>query len=562
MNKPQSSSKATGARALIDALVTSDIRYLFGNFGSDHAGVIQAMGEARLAEQPTPTVILCPHESVATSAAHGYAQATGLPQAVFVHCDVGTANLGGTLHNAARCRVPLFVFAGATPFTLYGELPGTRNREANYSQDVFDQASIVRPYVKWAYELRTARNVHQVVRRALTLAKTASPGPVYLTAAREVLEEDAGQQPHLPPVALEPTGLTTTQINTILSELALAKNPLIVTSYSGRQQETVGELVRFAEALKIPVLEVRATDMNFPGDHPLRLGGEHASCVEQADVIFAIDCELPWLPLKSDRVSAKTLLLDQDPLKEQLPLWEIHASQWFRADSLTALQQLNLQIVGQPPERHTAWITNEKSSKDSTAVTNSISDVLTATDVFEQLQGYMTDETILVDEAVTNSATLRKMIPRNLPGTFYSNGGTSLGWSLGASIGIKLANPEKPVVTVIGDGAFLLGTPAAAYWTAAAAETPFLTLILNNRGWNATKQNMLRLYPNSDAGESIDYLSRLNVDADLSGVASSISGAFGAIVRTHEELAQALLDAIEAIHSGKCAVLDIRLEAI
>ena len=97
---------------------------------------------------------------------------------------------------AARCttrRVPaylVFIFAGLTPYTLEGELPGTRNTHINHLQDVPDQHAIVRQYVKWNYDIRTGRNVPQVVHRALQIAASAPAGPVYLTGAREVLAED------------------------------------------------------------------------------------------------------------------------------------------------------------------------------------------------------------------------------------------------------------------------------------------------------------------------------------------------------------------------------------
>jgi acetolactate synthase I/II/III large subunit len=152
---------------IVDALRDAGVTHFFANFGSDHPAIIEALAVDRENGLDTPTVILCPHEATALSAAHGYAAVTGRPQAVFVHTDVGTANLGGAVHNAARSRVPVFVFAGLTPYTLEGELPGGRNTFVNHLQDVADQHGLVRPYVKWSYDLRTAVNTPQVVHRAL-----------------------------------------------------------------------------------------------------------------------------------------------------------------------------------------------------------------------------------------------------------------------------------------------------------------------------------------------------------------------------------------------------------
>jgi acetolactate synthase-1/2/3 large subunit len=109
----------TTSAAFLRALRTGGVTYVFANLGSDHSGIIEAYARAR--HQGTtgelPELIICPHESVALSAAQGYAQITGQAQAVIVHVECGTQNLGGMLHNAAKGRVPVLIFAGASPYT-------------------------------------------------------------------------------------------------------------------------------------------------------------------------------------------------------------------------------------------------------------------------------------------------------------------------------------------------------------------------------------------------------------------------------------------------------------
>src|SRR5204863_8373998 len=122
--------------------------------------------------------------------AQGYAQVTGQPQVVLVHVDCGTQALAGALHNAWRCRVPVLIFAGASPITQEGELRGSRNEFIHWLQDVPDQRGIVRGYTKYDNELRTGRNMKQMIHRAFQIASSDPPGPAYLMAAREVLEEE------------------------------------------------------------------------------------------------------------------------------------------------------------------------------------------------------------------------------------------------------------------------------------------------------------------------------------------------------------------------------------
>ena len=181
----------TTSTAFLEALAEAGVTYIFANLGSDHPGLLEAVAQARAEGRAgaLPDIIVCPHETVAVSAAHAYAMVTGEPQAVVVHVDAGTQNLGGGANNAMRGRVPVLIFAGSVPFTQYGELPGSRTEFIQWIQDVRDQRGILRNYVKYDNEIRTGRNVKHLVYRALQIARSEPAGPVYLTAPREVMEE-------------------------------------------------------------------------------------------------------------------------------------------------------------------------------------------------------------------------------------------------------------------------------------------------------------------------------------------------------------------------------------
>ncbi len=177
----------TASMALLDALIEAGVSHIFANFGSDHPGLIEAIATARATGKIIPTIITCPNEMVALSCAHGFAQVSGRAQAVIVHVDCGTQALAGAVHNAARGRIPVFIFAGLSPATQEGEAVGSRNEFIHWLQDVADQRGIVRPYVKYENEIRNPGNVKQIVHRALQIAKSEPRGPVYVVAAREVL---------------------------------------------------------------------------------------------------------------------------------------------------------------------------------------------------------------------------------------------------------------------------------------------------------------------------------------------------------------------------------------
>ncbi len=576
-NKSEANGKTihTASDALLTALHEAGVSYIFANFGSDHAGIIESLAKASVEGRSMPAVVLCPHENVAIAAAHGYAQVSGKAQAVFVHVDVGTQNLGGGIHNALRGRIPVFIFAGLTPYTIEGELPGSRNRPANFLQDVFDQGSIVRQYVKWDYSIRTGKNVKQLVHRAIQIAESAPMGPVYLTGAREVLEEEVTPSvfpvQHWQPIA--PAALPEDGVVEIAAALLKADKPLLITSYSGRNTACVAELIRFCERLALPVVEERPTHMNFPADHPLHLGYQANQLISDADVILVVDCDVPWIP-SSDQcpnIKSKVYYVDVDPLKESIPLWYMPAQNFFKADSTVALKQLNQYLDSAAPldetrrterlgraqrkhdEQRRAWQKKEQAPNNG---------AITAEWVTACLREVIDEDTILISESTTSGSAVFHNLPRTKPGTLFGSGGSSLGWGGGAAIGSKLAAPDKDVVCLTGDGSFFFSTPSAVYWASRRYHAPFLTVIFNNQGWNATKENFQRIHPHGAAsGGDRDWVS-LGPSSDFAKIAEAAGGAFGQTVERADTLKAVLADAMRAVKEGRSAVVDVRIVPI
>ena len=119
-------AKPTAARRLLEEAARSGIEYVFTNLGSDHPAFIEAFALIDEQGSAMPKVIVCPHEMTALSAAHGHAMRSRRPQMVLVHVDVGTKNLGCSIHNAARGRVPAIIVAGLSPVSVSGERVGAR----------------------------------------------------------------------------------------------------------------------------------------------------------------------------------------------------------------------------------------------------------------------------------------------------------------------------------------------------------------------------------------------------------------------------------------------------
>lgn len=290
----------TASDAFFESLIEFGIRHVFVNLGSDHPSIIEAITKGQIEKKDTfPRIITCPNEMVALSMADGYARLTGKPQCVIVHVDVGTQGLGAAVHNASCGRAPVLIFAGLSPYTCEGELKGSRGEYIHWIQDVPDQKQIVGQYCRYTGEVKRGVNVKQMVGRALQFALSAPQGPVYLVGSREAMEEEIPEYSlkveHWGPVGAG--ALPESAVAVISKALVDAREPLIVTGYSGRNHAAVGEFVKLTDMVKgIRVLDTGGSDMCFPSDHRASVGLRYGvdDSVKTADVILVIDCDVPW----------------------------------------------------------------------------------------------------------------------------------------------------------------------------------------------------------------------------------------------------------------------------
>lgn len=450
--------------------------------------------------------MLTPSQMVAMSMADGYARLTNKPQAVIVHVDVGTQGLGAAVHNASTGRAPILLFAGLSPFTLEGEMRGSRTEYIHWIQDVPDQKQILSQYMRYSGELRTGKNVKQMVNRALQFARSAPQGPVYLCGAREVMEEDIEpysiDQNLWEPVELG--GLPSRAVRDIAQALAGAKQPLVITGYAGRNHAFPAKLVELADAVKgLRVLDTGGSDMCFPASHPgwvgLRFGREEV--IQSADVILILDCDVPWIPTGcKPKKGARIFHVDCDPLKQMMPVFYIDAQKRYRADSLTATEQITEHLTSsgaaeEIAEAGSRWEALQKSYKQRLAGIDARTKPAASGEfgsgyLSKKLKELCPKDTIWAIEAVTNTAFVHDNLQPEAPGSWINCGGGGLGWSGGGALGIKLATDAesggsgkgKFVVQIVGDGTFLFSVPGSVYWIAQRYDIPVLTIVLNNKG--------------------------------------------------------------------------------
>ena len=567
--------------AFLEALAEAGISYMFANLGSDHPGLIEALAQAKAEGRRAdlPELIVCPHETVALSAAHAYAAVSGQPQAVLVHVDSGTQNLGGAVNNASRGRVPVLIFAGSAPYTIEGELPGSRNEFIHWLQDTRDQRGILRNYTKYDNEIRTGRNVKQLVHRALQISRSEQAGPVYLVGPREVMEEQIEPQVADPAqyTPVTPAPLSPEVTAEIAGALARARHPLVVTGYLGRDTAAVPELVALCDLLAIPVIESAPHHVNFPASHPMHAGYQWTTkdqnpVLAEADVILAIDSDVPWIKVTSRPApDAEIYYVDIDPLKSQMPMWHIPARRFAAANSRLALAQITgfvrdnglaaRAVVAQRRADVTALHDAQRGARDlrEQPEDGKITPQYLTACVRDTLAG---EDALFLTEAITSFEVVAEHLRASRPGSLIGSGGGSLGWAGGGAVGAKLAAPDRTVVCLVGDGSFLFGVPSSAQWVARRYGTPALTVIYNNRGWKAPKMSALAVHPRGAAAEADDFNVSFEPAADLPAIAAAAGGAFGANVTDPAELPGVLKQALAAVHDGRSAVVAAHLPGV
>ena len=484
------------ADAYLELLAARGVEYFFANAGTDFAPLIEAYARRGAQGQASPRPITVPHEVPAVAMAHGYTMVTGRAQVVMVHVIVGAGNAAGGVINAARSNVPMLFSAGRNPITEAGDA-GSRDRPIHWAQEAFDQAGMLREFVKWDYELKRFDQLETVVDRALTLAQSEPRGPVYLTLPREVLAERHEAIEYADPARAVVPAATLPDpaaVDQVAAMLAAARNPIIITKAVGRDPAAVPALVRLAETLGAPVFDQFHTYVNFPQDHALHGGFEAAPHLEDADVILVVESDVPWFPqMKRPRPETRVIHLGVDPLFSRYPV------RGFPADAaLAGTPRLTLAALADAvarrvdaaavAERRQRWTAAGVKRREAAAAKGQALRGDAPIDMLwlsRAIGEVVDDRTIVVNEYDLDAT----QCTFTRPGSYFAappSGG--LGWGLGAALGAKLASPDQSVICCVGDGAYIFGSPTASHFVSRAYNLPVLFVVFNNRTWNAVKR--------------------------------------------------------------------------
>jgi len=560
----------TAAEAWIGLLATRGIEYLFANGGTDFAPVAEAFAKGRAQGWSMPRPVIVPHENLGVAMAHGFTMRTGRPQAMMVHVGVGTANAINGLINAARMQIPILFTAGRTPLTESGSVFGARNNYIHWAQEHFDQAAMLREFVKWDYELRHPEQVGAALDRALAIATSEPQGPVYLTLPREILAAAtsstvSGERPLL--VSATPPGADPDALEKVAKLLAAAERPLLITANAGRTAPATAALTALAEQFAVPVVHYRPRYFALSTEHPMHAGWEPHALLREADLVLVVDCDVPWLISQANPKAGATVVhIGPDPLFARYPMRSFRTDVALTGLVAPTLARLLERALAHAPRdsklaarRDEVGKRNEAARKQNRAGSATLPASLSAKYVSACLNSIQDADTIVVNEY---PLVLEEMVVREPCRYFASAPAGGLGWGLGAALGAKLAAPDKTVICAVGDGAYMFGNPTPAHFVSESMKLPVLFVVFNNARWAAVHRSTLGMYPNGAAAQAEEPPFAVLEPSPRFERVVEASGGYGIQVSQAGELKPALERALRVVREEKRqALVNVRLEA-
>src|SRR5829696_2611159 len=466
-------------------------------------------------------------EAVAVGMADGYAQASGKPAHVNLHTAPGVGNGMGAIFNAQANHSPLVVTAGQQVRAHITMQANLTNRDAT---------RVVHPFVKWSFEPPRAQDVPHAIARAIHTASLAPRGPAFVSLPMDdwnVEAEDASGA--VVARSSEPrSGPDPDAIKALAKRLEGASNPVLV---AGPDIDTSGgwdDAVALAERQKLPVFASPATGggrLGFPEGHPLFQGvlppaiGPISETLKGRDLIVVIGSSVfpyyPYIPgpLLPEGTSLVAITSDPDEAA-RAPMGDV-----ILADVALALRAL-LAEAGEANRAEPDPLPEPSPGEET--------DPLTPTMVHHTLAQVFPDDGIVVLESPSSTLSLRNQLRLSAPGSYYFAAGGGLGFGLAAAIGVQLAQPDRPVICVLGEGSAQYAI--TGFWTAVAYEVPVTFLVLRNEEYAILKWFADIEEVKGAPGLDLPSLEVAKVAEAYGVAAKSVSG--------REELAEALKAAI------------------
>ncbi|MFH1646218.1 MAG: thiamine pyrophosphate-dependent enzyme [Chloroflexota bacterium] len=563
----------SGGDLLIDLLRSCGIEYIFCSPGSEWTPVWEGLLKCREDGEAAPQYLNCRDEILAVSMAQGYAESTGGLPAVLLHAGAGSLHGAMAMRNAYSARVPLLIFGGEScEHRGDGEVGPQGWHWLGLLSDLESPADLVKDYVKWSRAVSTADNLADAVYRGSQIARAAPAGPVFISVTQELMQKSPPDIRISPPPRVVRTAPRLDDVRQAAQWLLQAKSPAIIVERAGGKPGVVKSLTELAEALGAPVFEGSVPfSSNFPRNHPLNLGLSTAEALEEMDAVFIVSGTVPWYPASAGPASdARVIVLDEAPRHENLPYWGYRVDLSLAADVEEGLAALADIVKGEmskqkgPPtlyqKRAELWRGRHEGMVklwEDEALAGKGDKPIAAPWFLHTARQVFPDGAIILDETIVHARTVHRYLAE--PGHYIKSAYGGLGVGIGETLGVKLANADRPVILIIGDGSFNYNPALAGLGFCQEYRMPIFIIILNNGGYMAMKYGYHRLHPGSTSSPRSTRRNYLGVDITPPPDYTKIAGAFGVYGEKLEEpgdIEAALKRGLAQIAKGRAALLD------
>ena len=532
----------TGAEILVKSLLNEGVDTIFGYPGGAVLNIYDYLYKYK---DKIKHYLSC-HEQSAAHAADGYARSTGKVGVCIATSGPGATNLVTGIATAYMDSVPLVAITGNVSKDLLGK---------DSFQEV-DITGITMPITKHNFIVKDINNLQETIRKAFFIAREGRPGPVLIDIPKDITSNKT-EYKDLKPLEVEPKSKHITE--DVLVEVAKYINesskPLIYAGGGVINANATEELINFAEKLNAPVATTLMCRGAIPSGHRLNTGmigmhGSNASNIlaTRCDLIIALGARF------SDRVisdrefinNAKVIQIDVDPAEVNK---NVKVDSFIIGDIKVALQRLmpllknkeNKEWLNTVDELKLLSIT--KNNKDN-------GEELTPRFLFEKLSDMDSGDFIIATEVGQHQMWTAQYFNFKTPRTLISSGGLgTMGFGLGAAIGAKVANPDKTVFNIAGDGSF--GMNCNEFATAVKYNIPIKVIVMNNNALGMVRQWQSLFY---EARYSQTTLDRAT---DFVKLAEAFGGV-GFRVEKREELENVLN---EALAINKPVIIDYRIDS-
>ncbi len=560
-------SGKSGADVLLTQLESQGVECMFASPIAVMAPIWEVF--ARRGDEMKLRYFRCRHEVLAVTVASGYYKATGRGQVVCLPSSLGVQNASMALGTALQERTPMTVLSPDT--VSYGDDPqGDPGSEwPSLLTDHHGPARNAEAVVKWSKRARIPADLVQELRRAHFIAESVPLGPTLLEIPFQLLlgEGHTSTTSWASPVPVVATQECIDEVARILSRAA---NPIIVTEHGGRTDDDRSSLISIAESLSAPVFEFwNPAYHNFPRSHPLYGAGPVEAVLGDADAVLVAGCNGPWHPPHTAlRPGCAVIHVEQDPMRPRGAFWgypTTHAVPGSLSSNLAALAE-NLKARTTPrPDAAERWTryTQEvraRAVEKADKLASQATEFVPTADLFRALHDALPDDAICVDEITAQVPEMIHFLYERKPFTQYRGWAGALGTSLGTALGVKLAQPQRIVVCIVGDGAWHYNPVPAALGFAQEYRVPLLIVLCNNQQYVSQTANLLKYYPDGAAVREQKFVGNvIEPTPDYVKEAEAYGGA-GERVHKSDALPAAVQRAMKHVASGSTYVLDVIID--